>query len=143
MGILTKTRKMISSILLISLFACQTLAIHVRSSNTSYYQNIDTNLNGTAFQAQLAQLISRHKSLSYKGVWSAFDFLDEDIDGCMAHQVRGIYSSKCWAESEQCGNYKRKAIVSTENMFGRNHGGEVSQKVVELKQIYFFYFRQM
>jgi hypothetical protein len=72
---------------LVSLFVLSTLLLSSNalkvlkssSSNNTYYSGIDTSVNGTAFQAQLTKLISHHKSVSYNGVWSAFDILDEGI----------------------------------------------------------------
>jgi len=77
----------------------------------SYYSSINTALNGTAFQAQLHNLISDHSSLSYNALWNAFQLLDENGDGsnsqCGMDTIGDIYSAKCWTPfTSQCGNYK-------------------------------------
>ena len=41
----------------------------------SYYANIDTSLNGAAFQQELTTLISVSTSISYAQLWTAFQVL--------------------------------------------------------------------
>jgi len=75
----------------------------------SYYDGINTNLNGTAFQKQLFQLISVHSQLTYDQLWTAFKTIDANGFGCNAGTVEDIYSSKCWMPgTQQCGNYKKE-----------------------------------
>lgn len=49
-----------------------------------YYDSIDKNLNGTAFQKELTALINKAKVLSYAQLWTAFLSTDDGVDpnGC-------------------------------------------------------------
>lgn len=75
----------------------------------SYYANIDTSLNGAAFQQELTALISKSTSITYAELWTAFKTSDEGMPntGCGAGTIDDLYSAKCWTlATEQCGNYK-------------------------------------
>merc|ERR1719197_1776243 len=102
-----------SLILLLPIVATSARSI---AANNSYYDGVNWSLKGDALRAELSKLNRQHKVVSYKAVWSAFDFLDDGIDRCGNGTIRGIYSSKCWAPSEQCGNYKKEG-----DCFDREH----------------------
>ena len=42
----------------------------------SYYNGIDTKLNGTAFRKQLTTLVSKATALTYTELWTAFQSTD-------------------------------------------------------------------
>jgi len=74
----------------------------------SYYSGINTNLNGTLFKKQLADLISVHTELTYDQLWTAFKTLDQ-TSRCNQPNIGDIYSNKCWTPgNQQCGNYKKE-----------------------------------
>ena len=85
-----------------------------------YYDNI--NPNSATFKADLGQLLSDHKSLSYKEIWGEFSVLDTHKQlepGCTGPDnttVGDVYSAKCWLPKEKCGNYKREG-----DCFNREH----------------------
>lgn len=77
-----------------------------------YYDNIDTNLDGAAFRAQLTALIVEHSVLTYNDLWAMFRVTDRNTGqpgGCSEGQVGDVYSRRCWdSPSQQCGNYKQE-----------------------------------
>jgi len=75
----------------------------------TYYKDINVNLNGTAFQEQLHNLITVHTQLTYAELWVAFKEIDKDSQGCTGGRIGDIYSDICWlAGTQQCGNYKKE-----------------------------------
>jgi len=63
----------------------------------------------------LADLIYTHNSISYSQVWDAFVKLDTGLAPCTG-KIRGYYSSFCWTEDQECGNYKKEG-----DCFNREH----------------------
>ena len=64
----------------------------------NYYVNIDTNLEGAAFRAELTALIVSHKVLTYNDLWAAFRTTDRNTGqpgGCSEGQVGDVYSRRC------------------------------------------------
>lgn len=80
----------------------------------TYYENINTMLNGDAFADELHKLIDDHDRLRYNEVWDAFIDIDSGIEGCNNNQIFDLYANKCWTASvDQCGN---------SNCYNREHG---------------------
>lgn len=75
-----------------------------------YYADIDTALSGLAFQQNLTALVSIHGSLTYAGLWAAFNTTDVGQSAqCGDGTLADIYSTYCWrSPAQQCGNYQRE-----------------------------------
>ncbi len=81
----------------------------------AYYKDVaSSNLVGQPLKTALSKLISSDVTvLSYDQIWKAFDAIDEYSNGigCSPDQIEDVYSSKCWKDQQECGNYKKVAYI--------------------------------
>lgn len=89
-------------------------------ASEDYYRNIDPTAENDELKGQLQDLIYPHTVLSYDDVWGAFEVVDHNLptypcDG-NSSDIPDIYSSYCWPESKECGNYKKEG-----DCFNREH----------------------
>jgi len=83
----------------------------------SYYDPIDDSLTGDPFRAQLTTLLNNGTViLGYHEVFKAFEVIDYKPVDSSCGDIKGIYSSKCWDKSQECGSYKKEG-----DCFNREH----------------------
>jgi endonuclease I len=94
-------------------------------SSDDYYSGIDASATGDVLRTQLQALISVKTTVSYDGVWKAFESVDKFLPGypCSPdpEEIPDIYSSFCWKTEKvvpggECGNYKVEG-----DCFNREH----------------------
>lgn len=115
------------SIVCVSVVASAAAAANVKSrskdslpSAEEYYSGIDASATDDDLKGQLQELIYPHVVFSYDDVWMAFETVDHNLPTypCDANStdIPDIYSSYCWPESKECGNYKMEG-----DCFNREH----------------------
>ena len=94
-------------------------------SSDDYYSGIDASATGDVLRTQLQALISVKTTVSYDGVWKAFESVDKFLPGypCSPdpEDIPDIYSSFCWKTEKvvpggECGAYKGEG-----DCFNREH----------------------
>jgi hypothetical protein len=80
----------------------------------SYYDGINASATNNVLKSELQALISQKTTVSYDGVWYAFEEVDKFLEGypCSSDltMIPDIYSDYCWhpeknVEFGECGNY--------------------------------------
>lgn len=82
------------------------------NAGDDYYANIDANAVNDDLKGQLEALIYPHVVFTYDEAWVAFKDVDKHLptypcDTNTSH-IPDVYSNNCWAETQQCGNYKKE-----------------------------------
>lgn len=81
----------------------------------AYFADIGPGLEGLGLVTALhAKLSGDHVSISFDGLWAAYDILDAGRGSCTG--ISDFYSSKCWDASEACGNFAQEG-----DCFNREH----------------------
>jgi endonuclease I len=85
-----------------------------------YYAGIDASATDDELKGQLQALVYPHVVFTYDEVWMAFESVDHYLPTYQcddnAEDIPDIYSSYCWPESKECGNYKAEG-----DCFNREH----------------------
>ena len=96
----------------ISVSAKQTRTRGDLPSADDYYSEIDSTATNDELKGQLQDLIYPHVVYSYDDVWMAFESVDQYLPTypCDSNSsyIPDIYSSNCWPEEKECGNYKEE-----------------------------------
>lgn len=76
-----------------------------------YYSGIDDTATNDNLKGQLQELVYPHVVYSYDEVWEAFQSVDKYLPTYPcddSSDIPDIYSSYCWPESKECGNYQQE-----------------------------------
>jgi endonuclease I len=80
-----------------------------------YFSDIGAGLDGIGLVSALhTKLTADHVSISFDGLWTAYETLDTDRGGCTG--IFDFYSGKCWTPEEACGNFAQEG-----DCFNREH----------------------
>ncbi len=84
-------------------------------AGVQYFSDIGSGLDNLALVAALyTKLSSDHVSISFDGLFAAYETLDTGRGGCAG--ISDFYSSKCWTPEEACGNFAQEG-----DCFNREH----------------------
>jgi hypothetical protein len=119
-------------VLTLALLACAAIA---SADPGSYYTYINMSGTDNALRAQLQVLVSTNKKFqTYSQVWTAFRVTGKYLPGydrCdSTTQIADIYSTKCWAKSQQCGTFSKEGdCYNREHMWPKSwFGGSASDE---------------
>ncbi|MFC1750436.1 S1/P1 nuclease [Pseudomonadota bacterium] len=91
-----------------------------KNSKENYYASVSNSLQGKQLHKTLHKLIKKHKQLSYREVWTALEYTDEDLSN--TNNVILLYTQRSHPKTDRVKRGSSSNAWNREHVWAKSHG---------------------